>query len=130
MVKDPYAISFGSSNGKREAFRARIPNVHVRINGRGDLIRVRDLSPTGMALDMSRGFKIGMNFSVTLYQGRTMVVEGLHVRVVRKEIGFSGLEFGLLSREQQDAVHRFCLAEQKRLADMRRADRYDLGDES
>lgn len=126
MAKDPYAISFESSSGKREAFRARIPNVHVRINGRGDLIRVRDLSPTGMAIDMSRGLKEGMNFSVTLYQGKKTIAEGLHVRVMRKEIGFTGLAFGMLSREQQDAVHKFVLREQKRLADMRRADKYDL----
>ena len=128
MVKGPYAIFFAPSAGKREALRARIPNDHVRINGRGDLIRVRDLSPTGMAFDMARGFKVGMNFSVTLYQGRFVVAEGLHVRVVRKEIGFSGLTFGLLSREQQDKVHRFVLGEQKRLADMRCADKYDAGD--
>ena len=125
MVKDPYAISFDSSSGNREAFRARIPNVQVRVNGLGDLIRVRDLSPTGMALDMSCGFKVGMNFSVTLYQNRSMVAEGLHVRVVRKEVGFIGLVFGMLTREQQDTVHRFVLSEQKRLADMRRVDRYD-----
>lgn len=125
MGKDPYAISFDSSSGKREAFRARIPNVQVRINGQGDLIQVRDLSPTGMALDMSRGLKVGMNFSVTLYQNRSVVAEGLHVRVIRKKIGFSGLAFGMLSREQQDKIHGLVLKEQKRLASIRRADRFD-----
>jgi c-di-GMP-binding flagellar brake protein YcgR len=123
MARNPFDISFGQPSGKREAYRASIPGLHVKVAGRPAVYSARDISPTGVGLSGSTAMREGERFEIGLYFKGTQVALGIRARVVRVASSFTGLVFEEMDRRSQDAVHELVLKEQKRQAEERKRDR-------
>lgn len=123
MAASPFSISFNKTSGKRAAYRAVIPGLHVKVAGRAAVYSAKDISPTGVGLSGTTGMREGECFEVGLYHKGRSVATAIKARVVRCAPGFTGLVFEEMDRRAQDAVHELVLSEQKRQAEERRKDR-------
>ena len=123
MAASPFNISFKQTSGKREAYRASIPGLHVKVVGRPAVYSAKDISPTGVGLAGSTGMREGDRFEVGLYYRGKPIATGIKAKVVRAAPTFTGLVFEDMDRRAQDAVHELVLEEQKRQAEERRKDR-------
>ena len=123
MAANPFSISFKSSSGKRAAYRATINGLHVKVAGRPAVYSATDLSPTGVGLSGSTGMRVGEKHELGLYHKGRRVAHNITARVVRVDSTFTGLAFEGLDRRAQNDVHQLVLDEQKRQAEVRRADR-------
>lgn len=123
MGKNPFNISFGKKNGDRQAYRAKISGLHVKIDGRPAVYAAKDLSPSGVGLGSPIGMREGQLLTVHLFYKGKMVAQNLNSKVVRAAQTFTGLSFVDLDRRQADAVHQIVLEEQKRQAESRKGER-------
>jgi c-di-GMP-binding flagellar brake protein YcgR len=115
---------FGVKSAKkdnRQAFRVAIPNLRAKLAGRPMSFSVRDLSATGVALNVNnRVLAVNSRLEISLFCADKMLIGSLHVRVVRLGKGFVGMVFENLNRQQSKMLHELCLEEQKRLADIKK----------
>ncbi|QJB58218.1 PilZ domain-containing protein [Pseudodesulfovibrio sp. zrk46] len=124
MVKNPFKISFGKkSEGDRQAYRAKIDGLHVKIDGRPAVYVAKDLSPSGVGIGCPIGKREGQSLTIHLFANGKMVASNLKARVVRAAPAFTGLTFFDLDRRQADTVHRIVLDEQKRQAEVRKGNK-------
>lgn len=123
MAASPFDISFNPKSGKREAYRAVIPGLHVKVAGRPAVYTTKDISPSGVGLSGSTAMREGDCFEVGLYFKGAQMASGIRARVVRVTSTFTGLVFEDMDRRSQDAVHELVLKEQKRQAGERKKDR-------
>ncbi|MDK2955560.1 MAG: hypothetical protein PWQ57_1056 [Desulfovibrionales bacterium] len=105
----------------RQAFRVAIPNLRAKLAGKPMSFSVRDLSATGIALNVSgRAFPVNARLEISLFSAEKMLVGSLQARVVRLGKGFAGMVFENLSRQQSNVLHELCLMEQKKLAELKK----------
>ncbi len=124
MGKNPFSLSFGKESGGRQAYRAKISDLHIKVVGRPLVYVAKDLSPSGVGLGGSSGMREGQDYTISLFRKGAMLATNLKTRVVRATPQFTGLIFVALSRQQADAVHRIVLDEQKRQAEERKVKRF------
>lgn len=113
-----FEFSLPGGEGRRRAFRTRVPGLTVRVSGQGDTYEVKDLSATGLAILMGQdgGFQEGDLLSVDLLLGGRLYVAGLPVRVVViVDDIVAGCNFEELDRRQEARLDRLVLEVQKRL---------------
>jgi len=125
MTKNSLSISIGKKSGGRQAYRAKISDLHVKVEGRPAVYVAKDLSPTGVGLGSPIGMREGQNLNVSLFYKGKMVAMSLKARVVRAASAFTGLSFVGLDRRQADAVHAIVLEEQKRQAEARKGEKIE-----
>ncbi len=126
MARKKFAISFSREAGERKAYRARIEGLHVKVAGRPSVYAARDISPTGVGLDGGTGMREGQLFELNLFFKGRLTASDLKARVVRSTATFTGLVFIDLDRRQEDAVHAIVLEEQKRQAELRKNDGFNM----
>lgn len=123
MAKSPFNISFGNKSGGRQAYRAKISGLNVKVAGRPAVYAATDLSPTGVGLSGSTGMREGNMVEIGLYFKGAQVATSIKAKVVRATATFTGLIFIGLNRRQADAIHALVLKEQKRQAELRKTEK-------
>lgn len=123
MAKNALGFSIKKSSGNRNAYRAKISGLNVKITGRPAVYSAKDLSPTGVGLSGSTGLREGAMLEVGLYFKGALVAGNLKARVMRATATFTGLLFINPDRRQADAVHALVLKEQKRQAELRKKEK-------
>jgi len=113
MARSAFDIYYASSDNRREAFRAFVTDITVRIEGKPDVYPVHDISPTGLGVGSVVGLEVGEPVLISLFQGGTIIAIDFITRVARVEDDVIGLYFDNLERRQLDAVHAIVLHIQK-----------------
>jgi len=122
-MKSALGFSIKKNSGDRQAYRAQITGLHVKVAGRPAVYATKDISPTGVGLSGSTGMREGDVLEIGLYYKGGLVAGSVNARVVRAAPTFTGLVFFDLDRRQQDAIHALVLKEQKRQAELRKLDK-------
>lgn len=127
MGKNQFDISFGAKGGNRQAYRAQISGLHVKLAGRAAVYSAKDLSPTGAGLAGSTGLRQGEMVEIGLYYKGKLIAAEITAKVVRATADFTGLLFINPNRRQADAIHALVLKEQKAQAEKRRQHKMKKG---
>jgi hypothetical protein len=121
IFKKLLGVKSSKAKENRKAFRVVIPNLRAKVTGKPMSFSVRDLSATGVALNVSgRVFQVDSLTEINLFAGNKMLVGSLKARVVRLGDGFVGMNFEDLTRQQSKTLHEVCLEEQKKLAEIKK----------
>jgi hypothetical protein len=113
MARSALDINYGPSDNRREAFRAFVTDINVRIEGKSEVYPVRDISSAGLGIASVVGLEVGEPVLISLFQRGTIIAIDLITRVARVEDDAIGLYFDNLERRQLDAVHAIVLHIQK-----------------
>jgi c-di-GMP-binding flagellar brake protein YcgR len=124
-----FSFSLDLEEGKRQAFRARVPGLLCIVQGRDVEFPVKDISATGMAL-VDEGNNLSDDEVVYLdllinHRAYMQEVKAKVIRVIGN--GIVGVNFIELDRRQEAKLDKLVLEVQKRLINMRKLKTADDG---
>ncbi|MBU1247258.1 MAG: PilZ domain-containing protein [Proteobacteria bacterium] len=106
----------------RKAFRTKVPGFHAKVEEKGKIYEVKDLSASGFAVgDPKKTLKEGDQTTVTFYLNKKVFLTGVASEVVRVlDHGIVGFNFLELERRQSMKLDKLVLEIQKRLIALRK----------
>jgi len=117
-----FSFSLDQEEGKRQAFRTRVPGLTCRETGREPEYPVKDISATGLAFFCEeKVFSGGDELRLDLLINRRVYIGDIKARVIRIfGDGAVGAEFAGLDRRQEEKLDKLVLEVQKRMISMRK----------
>jgi len=117
-----FSFSLDLEEGKRQAFRARVPGLLCIVQGRDVEFAVKDISATGLALvDETNTLADDEVFYLDLLINRRAYMQEVKAKVIRIiGNGIVGVNFLELDRRQEAKLDKLVLEVQKRLINMRK----------
>ncbi|MBG0791542.1 MAG: PilZ domain-containing protein [Desulfovibrionaceae bacterium] len=120
-----FSISLKNSDElarKRGAIRIRVKGLAVRIPRLKKIIKVADISATGLGFPFEKPrIKGGVELKMDLILDKKVVAKDVMCKVMRHEGGLVGCRFVELDRAQDDAVSKVVLLGQKQMAERKKA---------
>lgn len=111
---------------RRKAFRVSIADCKILIYGKDKKypFPAKDMSVLGLRFSgRSKALKPGVTLKLDIVRGEKTIVAGLVAKIVWTECDQVGCEFQKLDPHHEDGLHAIVLAEQKRMASLRRSDK-------
>ncbi len=120
----------GDEDRLRKAFRTKVPGFRVQVTGGRDY-QVRDISASGFAVvDSPRSLSEGTLYETEFFLNKKKFLGGVQARVVRfMSDGLVGFSFENLERRQQMKLDKLVLEIQKRLIELKKARKRELGED-
>ena len=107
---------------KRSAIRIRVKGLAVRIPRLKKILKVTDISATGLGFPFEKPrIKGGVELKMDLVLNKEIVAKDVLCKVMRHEKGLVGCRFVDLDRAQDDAVSKVVLLGQKQMAERKKA---------
>lgn len=108
---------------RRKAFRVSIADCKILVYGKDKKypFPAKDMSVLGLCFaGRSKALKPGVTLKLDIVRGEKAIVAGLVAKIVWAECDQVGCEFQKLDPHHEDGLHAIVLAEQKRLASLRK----------
>lgn len=108
---------------RRKAFRVSIADCKILIYGKDKKypFPAKDMSVLGLCFaGRSKALKPGVVLKLDIVRGEKAIVSGLVAKIVWAECDQVGCEFQKLDPHHEDGLHAIVLAEQKRMASLRK----------
>lgn len=120
----------GDEDRLRKAYRTKVPGFRAKVSGGGSF-SVRDISALGFAVvDNPRSLAEGQLYEVEFFLNKKKFIGGIQARVVRfMPDGLAGFVFENLERRQQMKLDKLVLEIQKRLIELKKAKKRELGED-
>jgi predicted NBD/HSP70 family sugar kinase len=123
-------FSFDKASGSaRQAYRARVPGLRVRVRATGSAFRAADISSGGVFLEDAQSLGAGCQIEVDVLIQDAVIVSGIRAEVARVLPDGAGLMFTGLTQRQEERLDKLVLEIQKHLISKKQSGGSHIDDE-